>query len=252
MTRKLFPLAGVLVAVFSLAVSTQVADAQIFGGRACCDQTGYSGYGMMGTYGYGPGYGYTTGYGLGGCGIGGCGIGSGMIGSYGYPTAGCCGAQPYLSSGCGTCGTGCGRLGSCGFRRSSICGQTCGYPSYGIGNSSCGLYSGYGLGGGCYSGCSRRTWALAGRPYRSCGYQVSTACCLPSCGFTGAVASCCTPAPSTCCGAQSGGYTVQPGPATAAPTPIAPSQTLKPTPAPTPNPAPPAEPVTPAAPTPGT
>lgn len=231
MNRKLISLANVFVAVFSLAVVTQVADAQIFGGRQCCDQHGYSGYGQtssydygqMGNYGYGP--------------MGSYGVGSGMMGSYGYPTSAGYGIQAYGSAGYGmggNCGSGCGHMV---FRRSaSYCNPPCGYSSYG-------MNSGYGMGGGCYSGC-QQIWSLGCRQRSNCGYQrMSNFCGQLSGSYTGAEATCCTPVPN-CCGTQSGGYTVQPGYGTPKPTLITPSPII--------NPAPPTEPVPATAPTPGT
>ena len=232
MNRKLISVAGVLVAVFCLAGQAQVAEAQIFGGRACCDQPGYSSYGAMGGYGYG--YGSYGGYGYGG------------YGGYGYSGYGSYSAYGCGGSGCGIggCGSGYGLARNCGFRQSvGYCNPPCGYSGYASGCGSCGTYAGCGLSGcgiGSYSGY-RGIGTFGCRPrYR----RTSNSCCRLSSGYTGVLAGCCTPAPCTSCGTMSGGYTVQPGPETLAPTPATPTPTL--------NPAPSAAPVQPTAPTPGT
>ncbi len=228
MNRKLLSLAGVLVAVFSVASQAQVAEAQFFGGQACCGQVGYSGYSAMNGHPYVSYGGYPyAGYPYGGSGCG-TGCGYGATRTYSIAPTGCCGTSSYGSTGCGT--------GRCGL-------------GYGSGISGVGLYGGYELGGcglgrGCYSGY---------QGYGSCGcrprYRRACSVCCQSSGFTGASATCCQPAP-TCCGTMSGGYTVQPGPATPVPTPATPTPTLNPAPSAAPMPS--TDPAPATAPTPGT
>ncbi len=260
MIRKFVNFTSTLVAVLSLVVSAQVADAQYFAGSSCCGQSSYSSYAP--TSGYGYGYASQSNY------------GGSIIGSMGYSGGyGSCGT-PVCDAGCyGTtsCRTGCGLFGHRLLRRSTVCcDQPIAYSSYSMGYSGCSPYSGcapyggYGMSSGCGYGCAQ-VGILGCRHRARCGYGRVSSCCLLSNSYTGATAACCAPAPSMSSCMSCGGYSVQPeyttsAPMVLSPTPApAPMSAAKPapTPAPAPNPAPPAEPTTDApaaapAPTPGT
>lgn len=231
MNRNFVCLSRTLIAVFALAISSQAANAQLYGG-GCCGSVYSSAYATP-AYGYGYGapvsayYGYpsTIGYGYGFTpSYGGCGIGSG-------------------------CGTGCGLFGH--FRRRCApvyCASTCNYPSY---------YQ------PAYYGCATTACYVRPRRIHGCrprGYTYAcgtVACALPSPIYTGAIATCCAPVATTCADASFSSYPIETGYSTAAPVTVSPAPTLSPTtsPAPTPatekDPAPPKEPVAPA-PEPGT
>ena len=223
MNQKIATVASVLVGLFSLVIQTQIADAQ----SANCS----SGCGHMtnSSCGCGPQFNY-------GCGS--CrnyGVSSAQIRCYATPLAGSCGIQPYGSIGTcgptGNCGSGYGILGNMLFGRSEYYDSVyCGYPSYGM--NGC-----FRQMGSCYSSCGER-YSVGYRQRSNCRYQrTSRFCCQLSSGYTGASAGCCVPAPTTCCGQQSIGYSVQQVSPIPVPSVTTPAPTLNPQPAVAPTPA---------------
>jgi hypothetical protein len=236
MIRKIVSFTSTLVAVFSVVVATQVADAQYFAGSSCCGQSSYSSYSPVASYGYG--YAPMSSYG-----------GGSIVGSMGYSYGSC--GTPACDTGCyGTTSyrSGCGLFGHGLFRRSN-----CGYSSCAMGYPSCGSYSGcssyggYAVSSGCGYGCAGN--GLFGCRHR--GRRVAS-CCLLSNSYTGTTAACCTPLPNiSSCMSCGGSYSVQPEYTTSAPVMLnptpAPASAAKPTTADkpaAPNPAPPEEPKT--------
>ena len=252
MIRKFANFTSTLVAVLSLVVSAQVADAQYYAGSSCCGQSSYSSYQVTSSYGYG--YPSQSSY------------GGSVVGSLGYSSCyGGCGT-PVCDTGCyGTTSyrSGCGLFGHRLFRKSTVCcDQPVGYSSYAMGYPSCapyggcGTYGGYAVSSGCGYGCSQA--GIFGCRHRARYHGRVSSCCLLSNSYVGATAACCAPAPSISTCLSCSGNSVQPeynystpavlNPAptpttAAAPTP-APAPAAATTPAPAPNPAPPAEPTT--------
>ena len=233
MNRKMVSFSSTLIAVLSLVVTTQVADAQYFAGSSCCGQSAYSSYAPSSTYGYG--YSPMSSYGSGS-------IISASYGGCGTPACdtGCYGTSSY-------CGSGCGLFGHRLFGRRSYSSYAMGYPSCGP-YAGCASYAGYGVSSGCNYGCGS-VGILGCRHRARCGYARTSSCCLLSNSYSciGTTAACCTPAPnmSSCmsCGGY-GGYTVQPEYTTSAPAVLNPAPTPTPSAAakPAPDPAPPEEP----------
>ena len=252
MIRKFANFTSTLVAVLSLVVSAQVADAQYYAGSSCCGQSSYSSYPVTSSYGYG--YPSQSSY------------GGSVVGSLGYSSCyGGCGT-PVCDTGCyGTTSyrSGCGLFGHRLFRKSTACcDQPVGYSSYAMGYPNCapyggcGTYGGYAVSSGCGYGCSQA--GIFGCRHRARYHGRVSSCCLLSNSYVGATAACCAPAPSISTCLSCSGNSVQPeynystpavlNPAptpttAAAPTP-APAPAAATTPATAPNPAPPAEPTT--------
>ena len=251
MIRKFVNFASTVVAVLSMVVATQVADAQIFAGSSCCGPSGYSSYASSSSYGYG--YAPSSGY-YGGASVVsslGCSGAYGSCGTpvnyetYGIPACntGCYGTTSYTSSGCGLFGH---RL----FARSSYSSYAMGYPSCAP-YSGCPTYGGYAVSSGCGYGCA--SGGLLGCRHRTarCGSSRRSACCLLSNNYSyiGTTAACCAPMPNISSCMSCGGYTVQPEYSTSAPVVLsptpAPATVTKPTPEAkkvAPNPLPPEEP----------
>ena len=235
MHRTLVCFSRILIAAFAVAISSQAADAQLYGG-SCCGQ-GYD-------YGYASSYPISTmGY----------GYSPAIPAYYGYPSTIGYGVAPYAYGGYGVssgCGTGCGLFGHFRRRRAAAyCVTACDYPSY------------YQTGYSAVYVRPRRAARLFGCRPHSYTYACGTvACALPSPIYTGAIATCCTPVASTCADASFSSYPIETGysssmPASVISTPaLSPSATATPAPAPTPetNPLPPKEPATAPAPEPGT